>query len=101
MPVAAAAAARGGGGLGAAEVREEFADTAYWSADLVTDEQGRIQFDVTLPDNLTTWVLIARAVSDETLVGDAVNEIVATKELQIRPTAPRFFTAQATSGARQ
>ena len=83
----------GGGGPGNVEVREEFADTAYWRADLTTDAQGRIQFDVALPDNLTTWVLIARAVSDETLVGDGVNEVVATKELQIRPVAPRFFTA--------
>jgi DNA-binding transcriptional ArsR family regulator len=81
------------GGAGGVEVREEFADTAYWRADLTTDDQGRIQFEVTLPDNLTTWVLIARAVSDETLVGDGLNEVVATKELQIRPVAPRFFTA--------
>jgi uncharacterized protein YfaS (alpha-2-macroglobulin family) len=83
----------GGGGSGGVEVREEFADTAYWRADLTTDDQGRIQFEVTLPDNLTTWVLIARAVSDETLVGDGLNEVIATKELQIRPVAPRFFTA--------
>jgi hypothetical protein len=36
-------------------VREDFADLAYWSADLVSDADGRITFAVALPDNLTTW----------------------------------------------
>ena len=83
----------GGGGPGLLEVREDFPDVAFWRANFVTDDNGTITFDVDLPDNLTTWVLVARAVSDETLVGEATNEIVATKELQIRPLLPRFFTA--------
>ena len=82
----------GGGGGGMIEVREDFADLAYWRADLITDENGRIAFDVALPDNLTTWQLTARAVTAETEVGDATNEIVATKELQLRPLLPRFLT---------
>ncbi len=45
-----------------------------------------------LPDNLTTWQLTARAVTAETEVGDAANEIVATKEVQLRPLLPRFLT---------
>ncbi|MBV7332372.1 Ig-like domain-containing protein [Chloroflexi bacterium TSY] len=91
----------GGGGAGAIEVRDEFPDSAYWRADLVTDEHGKITFAVDLPDNLTTWRLVVRAVTDETLVGEAEHDIIATKELQIRPKVPRFFTAgdQATIGA--
>jgi hypothetical protein len=34
----------GGGGGPDLEVREQFADTAYWRADLVSDENGVIQF---------------------------------------------------------
>ncbi|MEZ4715338.1 MAG: Ig-like domain-containing protein [Caldilineaceae bacterium] len=83
----------GGGGMGGAlEIREEFADLAFWRADFVTDEAGRIDFEVTLPDNLTTWVLMAKAVDNDTRVGEAENEIVATKALQVRPVLPRFFT---------
>jgi hypothetical protein len=82
----------GGGGGGGPEVREDLADTAYWRADLLSDENGVIEFAVELPDNLTTWVLTAKSVTADTLVGEAVNEIVATKELQIRPVLPRFFT---------
>ncbi|CAD7703729.1 unnamed protein product [Ostreobium quekettii] len=83
----------GGGGMGLLEVRENFPDVAYWRAALTTDENGEISFNVTLPDNLTTWTLAAKAVTAATLVGETTNDIVATKELQIRPLVPRFFTA--------
>ena len=82
----------GGGGGGGPEVREEFPDTAFWRADFVSDENGVIEFAVKLPDNLTTWVLTAKGVNAETQVGEAADEIVATKPLQVRPALPRFFT---------
>src|SRR5262249_6500109 len=41
--------------------------------------------------NLTTWRLTALAVTKDTLVGQATNEIVSTKPLLIRPQAPRFL----------
>lgn len=83
----------GGGGMNMAEVREEFPDIAFWRAVLSTDENGEISFAVTLPDNLTTWTLAAKAVTPETLVGETANDLIATKALQIRPLVPRFFTA--------
>lgn len=83
----------GGGGPNLAEVREEFPDVAFWRADFVSDDQGEIAFSVTLPDNLTTWRLAVKAVTDDTRVGEAVNDVIATKELQVRPLLPRFFTA--------
>ena len=83
----------GGGGPAPPEVRKDFLDIAFWRANFVTDKEGTITFDVELPDNLTTWVLVARAISDETLVGEATNEVIASKPLQIRPLLPRFFTA--------
>lgn len=82
----------GGDGLGI-DVREDLADTAYWRADAVSDENGVIEFSVKLPDNLTTWVLTAKAVTPDTRVGEVMHEIVAAKELQVRPILPRFFTA--------
>lgn len=84
----------GGGDLGRGlEIRDDFLDVAYWQADLVTDEAGQLVFSVTLPDNLTTWTLAAKAVSADTLVGDVTFATVSTKALQIRPRLPRFFTA--------
>ncbi len=83
----------GGGPGGGLEVRQDFADVAFWRADLITDDKGEIRFSVDLPDNLTTWRLSAKGVTDDTMVGEAVGDVVATKELQIRPILPRFFTA--------
>ena len=83
----------GGGGGGMLEVRSDFRDVAFWQADLLTDSQGRIQFTVDLPDSLTTWRLIAKAVTEDTKVGEATADLIATKELQIRPFVPRFLTA--------
>jgi hypothetical protein len=72
-------------------VREEFADTAYWNANVQTDSQGEASVDVTLPDNLTTWVLRGVGVTSDTKVGEGTTEVVANKPLMIRPVAPRFF----------
>ncbi len=83
----------GGGGGGGPEVRENFPDTAFWRADFVSDENGLIEFAVKLPDNLTTWVLTAKGVNAATQVGQTNNEIVASKQLQVRPALPRFLTA--------
>ncbi len=90
-----AALAKGGGGGGFDDafnlVRGEFKDTAFWVADFETDEDGQGSVTTTLPDNLTTWVLIARGVSQDTLVGDDRVEIVSTKPILVRPIIPRFF----------
>ncbi|HET7377263.1 MAG TPA: alpha-2-macroglobulin family protein, partial [Anaerolineae bacterium] len=44
-----------------------------------------------LPDNLTTWRLLAKAVSQATLVGEAQTDVMSTKDLLIEPVTPRFM----------
>ncbi len=83
----------GGGGGGVLELREDFPDIAFWHAHLVSDEDGRITFTVDMPDNLTTWVVHARGITDDTRLGEATHELVASKPLQVRTLLPRFFTA--------
>ncbi|GAB4205545.1 MAG: hypothetical protein OHK0022_31720 [Roseiflexaceae bacterium] len=86
--------AKGGGGGQAAEVlvRRNFPDTAYWNPSLVTGADGTASVTVELPDSLTTWRLNARAISADTLVGQASSELVATRPLLVRPSLPRFLT---------
>ncbi len=89
----------GGGGEGAVvEVRTEFPDTAFWRANVVTDRVGQAQVTLTLPDSLTTWRMDARGVTRDTRVGSATLDVVATKDLLIRPVTPRFFTAGDSAG---
>ncbi len=86
----------GGGGGDSADgifTRQNFKDTAHWSAVLQTDAQGKARVQIPLPDNLTTWVMDARAVTTDTHVGEGVNEVISTKPLLIRPVTPRFFVA--------
>src|SRR5690606_7627700 len=87
----------GGGGLGEGgifDIRQDFVDTAFWDATVITDENGLAEISVLLPDNLTTWRLDTRAVTSGadglTLVGQNTFDLVSTKPLLIRPVTPRF-----------
>lgn len=80
----------GGGDLAMAQVRSEFADTAFWNATVVTGPDGIAEIQARLPDNLTTWRLLARGLTIDTKVGEAVSEIITTKPLLVRPVTPRF-----------
>src|SRR5205823_319527 len=96
-------AIRGGGGGGRnpfadmkgeakVEVRKNFKDTAFWSPAIMTDANGQAQVKIDLPDNLTTWRATVRAVTTNTLVGSAVERVIARKNLLVRLATPRFFT---------
>ena len=81
----------GGGGEEFGPVRKRFPDLAYWNPSLRTDADGHARVSVELPDNLTTWRMGARGVTAETLVGEADVDVISTKDLLVRPVAPRFF----------
>ena len=79
------------------DIRADFQDTAFWQAQVSTDPSGRATVSIPLPDNVTTWRLSSKGVSDyaasnETLVGQTEADIVSTLPLLIRPVTPRFFT---------
>lgn len=80
-----------GGGLTGDRPRQEFRNTAYWTAQLVTSEDGTASVDVKMPDNLTTWRMQVRAVSGDTMVGEGTNELLSTQPLLLRPALPRFL----------
>ena len=92
---------KGGGEFGVPAVRQNFPDTAFWKADLHTDQNGMGQVSVTLPDNLTTWRMDARAVTLDTRAGQSAIDIVSSRPLLVRPQTPRFMVAgdQVTLGA--
>lgn len=88
----------GGGGIfdsGILNLRGEFIDTPYWNPTAITNENGEALLDVRLPDNLTTWRLDARALTDGSdgvmLLGEETFDLLSTRPLIIRPVTPRFF----------
>ncbi len=91
-----AAGTKGGGGgdgmMGPMFVRSEFPDNAYWRADLMTGADGTATVSVRLPDNVTTWRMLAKAVNADTQVGETTSDIQVTRPLLVRPVLPRFLT---------
>ena len=97
LPVGANAGSGGGekgsdlGGV--ISLRENFQDTAYWRANIVTNAQGKAEVAVPLPDNMTTWVVTARAITQQTQVGQSQTEITVSQPFFVRLHTPAFFTA--------
>ncbi|MFH1235006.1 MAG: MG2 domain-containing protein [Candidatus Diapherotrites archaeon] len=77
------------GGYAVAEIRKTFADTAFWKAFLKTNSTGTAEFDVDLPDNLTTWRATVIA-NSQTKAGAQEGKIAVTKDLLARLVLPRF-----------
>ncbi|GMV43102.1 MAG: hypothetical protein AMXMBFR64_48180 [Myxococcales bacterium] len=76
-------------------VRRNFKDTAYWSAHVTTGKDGSATAQVTMPDNLTTWRIMGRAVTADVAgksmrVGQGRHSIVTAKDLIARVLPPRF-----------
>jgi len=90
-PGGASGGGKGGDLYGVIEVRQDFPDTAYWEASVQTNANGEATVTVTLPDNLTTWRMDARAATADTRVGQATVDLVSSKPLLVRPHTPRFF----------
>lgn len=80
--------AGGGGGF---EIRSDFKNTAYWVAQVETDQDGKHKFKFKVPDNLTTWKIIAVAVDKNHRFGFGEDEFIASKSLMIEPALPNFL----------
>ncbi len=91
---------KGGGGLEDDRLRQDFRNSAYWSAQVKTGADGKTTVEVKMPDNLTTWRMQVRAVSGDTMVGEGANEIVSTVPLLLRPALPRFLRVGDTTRVR-
>ncbi|MDO5554862.1 MAG: alpha-2-macroglobulin family protein [Planctomycetia bacterium] len=79
------------GALVDAVIRQNFADTAFWAGDLVTDANGETELEVAMPENLTTWKIRLWSLASGTRVGEATTEIITKKNLIIRMQRPRFL----------
>ncbi len=83
----------GGGGDIAGSPRADFPDTAEWFPVLQTNFNGETTVSVTLPDNLTSWRLTAKATTADTQVGETFANITVRQDVVVRPILPRILTA--------
>lgn len=75
----------------AMELRNLFKSTAYWNPDVAVDKDGRASIEFKLPDNLTTYRIMAVVSDGRGRVGSADKKILVRKPLMIQPVVPRFL----------
>ena len=80
----------GGGSDPEMKKRGNFKDTAYWNPKIVTNDDGRATVTFKLPDNLTTWHLLAIGSTKDHKFGSVAKEVIETKKVILRPVRPRF-----------
>jgi uncharacterized protein YfaS (alpha-2-macroglobulin family) len=82
----------GGGGADAADVlRSRFQTTAFFLGSVVTDAAGNATAAARLPDNLTTFRVMAVAVTAGDRYGSGESPLLVTRPLVARPALPRFL----------
>jgi uncharacterized protein YfaS (alpha-2-macroglobulin family) len=74
------------------QLRQNFAETAFFLPSLTTDERGQVVMNFEVPDALTSWKLMASA-HNKLGHGSPVltQETQTAKELMVRPYLPRFL----------
>jgi uncharacterized protein YfaS (alpha-2-macroglobulin family) len=73
------------------ELRSDFKDAMYWNPSIKTDENGYAYINVKYPDNLTSWRVTARVITEDTKAGQNLNNVTTRKELLVRMETPRFL----------
>jgi len=91
----------GGGGGAAANVRQDFRPLAFWLGSVVTNADGTATSDITLPESLTTYRIMAVAGDAASRFGSGAAEIKVSKPVTLLGTYPRFLRPgdQASFGA--
>lgn len=79
----------GGGGGDAMALRKNFVTTPIFVGDAVTGKDGKTTVKGKLPDNLTTFRLMAVAITEGDKAGSGQSEVIVSKPLLARPALPR------------
>ena len=72
-------------------IRSNFAETAFWSPQLLTGADGSASIEFTVPDSVTSWNVWLHAVTKDLRGGALRRETKSVKELMVRPYVPRFL----------
>ena len=73
-----------------ATLRENFAETAFFLPHLVSDGEGNVNIQFTLPESLTEWKFMGLAHTKDMDYGAIKAMAVARKAFMLRPNMPRF-----------
>lgn len=74
-----------------ADLRTNFAETAFCYPQLRTNERGEVVVAFTLPQSLTRWNFRGYTHTKDMQTGLLEASVVSAKEFMLRPNLPRFF----------
>ena len=72
--------------------RKNVADLPQWTIDLTPEDDGVVEIEVEIPENLTTWKIAAWSIGAGLRVGSGEAEIVTGKDVILHMQKPRFLT---------
>ena len=72
------------------QIRENFAETAFFYPQLRTNEKGEVSISFVLPESLTRWTFMGLAHTRNVDYGKIEATATASKEFMLQPNMPRF-----------
>ena len=72
------------------QIRENFAETAFFYPQLRTNEKGEVSISFVLPESLTRWKFMGLAHTQNVDYGKIEATATASKEFMLQPNMPRF-----------
>ncbi len=101
-PADAAAPGEGGGAgappatnpgpdLGSISPRKNLNETAFFFPNLVSNAEGEVRIEFTVPEALTKWKFMAFAHDQNLRSGFLRDEVITAKDLMAQPNPPRFL----------
>ena len=77
--------------LSSVAVRENLNETAFFFPNLVSDNEGVVRLEFTMPEGLTEWRFLGFAHDQKLRSGFLTGTTVTAKDLMVQPNPPRFL----------
>lgn len=77
--------------MAAGTLRRNFRDYAYWQPRLRTDDSGRVSFNATFPDDITSWETYVIGMTGKRQAGSATGIIKAFRPVIAQLAVPRYL----------
>lgn len=77
-------------GMDIFSIRKNFLSTAFYQGRVKTDSNGKAKITFNLPDNITSFRIMASAINKDGYFGASDDVVVVKKNLMLMPTLPEF-----------
>jgi uncharacterized protein YfaS (alpha-2-macroglobulin family) len=86
-----AGARTGGIDLSKVSARKNLNETAFFFPKLISDKDGIVRMEFTMPEALTKWKFLGFAHDKEMRSGFLSDSMVTAKDIMVQPNPPRFL----------